>query len=279
MRPFVFGEIFMFRSQEDSPYGLLPSVTVPYTEISEHLIPFIPNQVLVTSEYLPRITENCFKLVKPTKEIAKPQSRTNESFAESYIDLDVLRNIKKNPDETPTFTKANLEYVQEQPENVVELSAKDIERFNKELNKQTKSVQQLFIKTYLPKLLGIQHGSAYTEAFVRDGLGIEGFSVNEDMLPYIMNGTKIDFVAQFIMRLPNLPDSIKEKFLDGLVTEALATSKSQIRESHMRDHIEKQRYASSLDNPVGHVKHSNVGVKKSKQRKSHEEKGSTKGKD
>lgn len=278
MRPFVFGEIFMFRSQEDSPYGLLSSVTVPYTEITEHLIPFISGQVLVTSEQMPRISSNCFKLVKPTN-TDKPKSVTNESFAESYIDLDVLRNIKKNPDETPTFSKANLEYRQEEPENVVELSPKDITRFNKALAAETKEVQLLFIKTYLPKLLGIQHGSAYTEAFVRDGLGIEGFSVNEDMLPYILNGTKIDFVAQFIMRLPNLPDSIKEKYLDGLVTEALATAKAQIRESHMREHVEKQRYASSLDNPVGHVKHSNVGVKKSKQRKPHEEKASTKGKD
>lgn len=265
----------MFRSQEDSPYGILDNPTIIYTEITEHLVPYVAGQVLVLKESVPRVSSNCFKLVRPKQE--KEYKKSNESFAESYIDLDALRSIKKSPDETPTYNKANLEYVREEPENLIELSPEDIKRFNKALANETKEVQQLFIKTYLPKLLGIEHASAYTEAFVRDGIGIEGFSVNADMLPYVLNGTKIDFVAQFVMRLPNLPESIKEKYLDGIVQEALATAKSQIRESHMRDHIEKQRYSSSLDNPVGQIKRSNVGVKKSKQqRKSHEEKTGSK---
>lgn len=286
MRPFVYGEIFMFRSQEDSPYGVLPKTTI-FTEITEHfLIPEDKNGVNVTQEKLPTISRNIFILRKPTHKIEPTNSDVvNESFddldlsGKTFIDLDLLKHSRRPTEETPV-TKTEPSFVDESPpENIIKIKERDIKSFKKTLDRITREVKNLFVDNYLPNLMGIEHASAYTEAFVRDGLGIEGFTINSDMLPYIKNGIKIDFVAQIIKTLPNIPDEIKVKYLEGLAVDALATSKSQVRDALSKEYAENQRYNSSLDNPVGQIRHStSVGAIRSRKRLN-EEKADAKGKD
>lgn len=252
----------MFRSHDESPYGILDTVSILFNEIEQPLISdYEVGTVSYSKGHLPVFSSNLF-IVKPRKKEKKKEEITNSS----YIDLDLFK-MRKGTDESPTLESPRFDYEPEEPENVIEIEKRDLDKFKKILNRETKAFSSLFTTTYIPKLLGIEHASATTEAFVRDGLGIEGFTIDNNLLPYIKNSIKVDFISKVVMELPNIPKSAKEAYITGLVQDALATSKNQVRDLLMAEHnILKSRYNSTLDNPVGQIKQTSLGTLRSRKK-------------
>jgi hypothetical protein len=252
----------MFRSHDESPYGLLDSVSILFNEIDKPLISdYVVGEISYCKGRLPIFSGNLF-IVKPIKK----QKVKNEDtvFNSSYVDLDVLRK-RDDVEEKPYLEPSRFKYEREEPENVIKIDKRDLAKFNKILDQETKAFDSMFVSKYIPKLLGIEHASARTEAFVRDGLGIDGFNIDNNLLPYIKNGIKVDFVASVIMDLPNIPVSVKEAYLSGLVQDAIATSKNQVREASMLDY-NMNRYRPNLDNPVGQIKQTSIGTLRSRKK-------------
>lgn len=252
----------MWSSQEDSPYGLLDRQTVPFIEVDT--TPFnlvIYNQVSV----LPKLKnfQPTVYLIKSSKsKNVPPQKIVNDAETDvSEIDLSKLvrRSLRvEKPDTSNTpLTEANYKI-----DNAIHIPAHSVRKFKRTVAKQTNTIKQAFIQSYLPSVMAFDNASAYVEAFVQAGLGIDNFKVSGDVLRHIESVVKLDYLSLVMSRLDNIPEAIKNSYLDRYTEELMFRAKNQIRSDNLQNEIQN-RYADNLNNPAG-VLHSTVGIKKSR---------------
>lgn len=262
--PLFFGEIKMFSSPENSPYGVLPENTIPLVEIEESLCEAYVYGQTVKVKKLPRFQPVCHVVVRPPED---KQIIVDESFEQDFIqqkyttvDLSKLSRYKRTAEQKEVMQEVDLDVDISMPDNMIRLKTAHVKGFPKLLQGKAAIIKDVFIKEYLPQILGIDEASAYVEAFAKDGLGLSDFEISVDMIPYIHNAIKTDFVSLILKQLTNLSEETRQAYIIGYVTDALASARFTAKNNLVAQ--QHRRYQESLNNPAGYV--AGVGMKKSK---------------
>lgn len=246
----------MFSSAENSPYGILPERTIPIIESNYPIIDDIVYGKLTKVKKIAPFQAVCHKLMSANESSVIAL----ETFADDeYVDLDRLGQRARKREKVlnqPRILDNSVE-----PDNIIALSPKHLSAFKGSLKKHTKEIKDTFIEKYLPQIIGIDDASSYVEAFVRDGLGLDNFKISADLLPYIQNAIKTDFMSMLLKGLTNLSAKDRSAFKAGYITDALASARVQAKVSLMEEN--HKRYQENLDNPSGHLIHP-LGIKKSR---------------
>lgn len=263
--PLFFGEIKnMFSSPENSPYGVLPEHTIPLVEIEESLCePYIHGQTVKVKK-LPRFQPVCHIIIRPpeAKQVVVEESFEQDFIQQKYttVDLSKLSRYKRTAEQKEVMQEVDIEVDISPPDNLIRLKTAHIKNFPKILQTKSGLIKDVFIKEYLPQILGIDEASAYVEAFAKDGLGLSEFEISVDMIPYIHNAIKTDFVSLILKQLTNLSEETRQAYIIGYVTDALASARYLAKNNLAAQ--QHRRYQERLDNPAGYV--AGVGMKKSK---------------
>jgi hypothetical protein len=240
----------MFTSQEDSPYGIIDSAV-------EVLVSLVRSQDLFDGVREYDRLSPCFDgvaslLPKGKQSTYLPTHVEEVDDSAEEIDLSsMFKNMRR---------MFNDERV---PKNAFEIKPSVVNLFKDSVYGYSDKLQRRFTELYLPNLMSFDHASAALEAFMRDGLQFDEFSVDEELRIHTSALIKLDSVYRMSKEL-KLPKHLRDLYLRKLSVALLGDSMSRLKTNKNKaitDLLRTKRYTHSLDNPVGVVRggHANDG--------------------
>lgn len=142
--------------------------------------------------------------------------------------------------------------------NVVEIDPDDVEEFNTKLDAASEKDFDFF-KKFLCSFLSHDKATASIEAFVRDGLELGDFNVDQSLNVHVKNILYMSYVDR-ILKKSRLPKEIAVNYLDALRSTMFDELKNKSKSKEFQSMI--KRYRDELDNPVGVDKHSIGSIKR-----------------
>lgn len=226
----------------DSPVGTIEVSYFPY--------PYkLKDEVTVVDE-LPDIVDGVIY------EVRRPKTEAGD-----IIDLDELHSRFEQAEfikSRPLFKEPPSPVVEIQDyDNTIEITPEDLDSFYTDLAESTQlDVAQL--KANLKNVLTYDHASAHIEAFVRDGLGIEGFRIDATIKAHVTNAVYLKYITSMMKRI-KLPEPISASYLNVIIEDMKNEMVNKRKSGEFKSLI--KRYKQGLDNPVGVVDapESNVG--------------------
>ncbi|MGL5013463.1 MAG: hypothetical protein ACRC6V_04110 [Bacteroidales bacterium] len=226
----------------DDPIGTVEVSYFPYPHK-------IQDEVVIVDE-LPDIVDCVIY------EVHRPKSDTGD-----IIDLDELHARFEQAEfnkTRPLFKHVPEPAIEIQDyDNSIEITPEDLDAFYINLAKSTQlDVAQL--KANLSSVLTYDHASAHIEAFVRDGLGVEGFRIDTTIKAHVTNAVYLKYITSMMKRI-KLPKGVSASYINVIIDDMRAELDNKRKSGEFKSLI--KRYKQGLDNPVGVVDapESNVG--------------------
>lgn len=246
----------MFVSHEDSPYGITDNII-------ETLVSLFPENFLFDGVQEVSFVEKNFDGVAVVRSSEKHILPIVESVedAEEVIDLSSMYKGRRR-----MFDDSR------KPSNAFSVEPATVNTFKDSVYRYSDKLQERFTSNYLPNLMSFDHASAALEAFMRDGLSYDDFSVDDELRLHTAALIKLDSVYRMAVEI-KLPKNVRDRYLKQL-TDVLQTEvQSKIRSGKQKtinEMLRAKRYENSLDNPVGVVRGGRINGNNSKEAKAQE---------
>lgn len=239
----------MFLDQESSPYG----ITGDYIETVVPMLDYPPADGGVTHVDAVDDTYNVLyyhRKKQVTLSQPLPQSDSELDLTDMYNKVKrtrhnrtIIADVANGLAETTSF------------DNAIAIDDVDIEDFNNLIGSRSAYLAEKFRSTYLPMSLSYDHASAYVEAFMRDGLDIDGFQIDHDLSHHINAMIKLDALHTIVKDL-SLPEALKTEYYLKVIDSLISEVNTSIKSDKLKTIAD--RYRMELDNPVG-VRTSSMG--------------------
>jgi hypothetical protein len=170
------------------------------------------------------------------------------NFTQTEIpdDKPVHPKFGRNPD--ITYEEVPEKVASLNIENLVEISEERLSKVLTDSQSVSDDVAEILIQQGAVMMMSYDKATSYTEAVLRDGLGIS-VEIDSSVMVGVAQLTKLNVLNYYVNKMTSLPEDIKERFM-RLITHKIACEAVE----EMKKDVTSEKYSTVLRNLAARVK-------------------------